>query len=86
MIESGHPDIVGDIWVGVMLPAKTPKEIVATLNREFTAVLGMPETRERLATVGFEPVASTPEAFAAQIESEMESWRKVILAARIKVQ
>jgi tripartite-type tricarboxylate transporter receptor subunit TctC len=40
--------------------------------------------RERLATLGYDPVASTPEEFAVRIKSEMETWGKVIKAANIK--
>jgi tripartite-type tricarboxylate transporter receptor subunit TctC len=82
--EAGYPDIVGDLWVGVLLPARTPKEIVTTLHREIAAILGKPDTVEKLAAVAFEPVASTPEAFASVIKTELESWRKVIQAAKVK--
>ena len=84
--ETGFPDIVGDIWVGVMVPAKTPGEIVTRLNKELASVIGEADTREKLAKVGFDPVASSPEAFAKQIAAELVSWRNVIQAAKIKVQ
>jgi len=84
--EAGYPDIVGDIWVGVMAPAKTPAAIVARLNKELVEVIGQADMRERLAKVGFDPVASTPEAFGKQIATELETWRNVIQAAKIKAQ
>lgn len=84
--EAGFPEIVGDIWVGVMAPAKTPTEIIGRLHREFTEIIGQADTRERLAKVGFDPVASTPEAFGRQIAAELDSWRKVIQDAKIKAQ
>lgn len=84
--EAGFPEIVGDIWVGVMAPAKTPPEIIGRLHREFTDIIGQADTRERLAKVGFDPVASTPEAFGRQIAAELDSWRKVIQDAKIKAQ
>ncbi len=84
--EAGFPDIVGDIWVGVMAPAKTPPAIIARLNKELVEVIGQQETREKLAKVGFDAVASTPDAFKKQIATELESWRKVIQAAKIKTQ
>lgn len=84
--EAGFPEIVGDIWVGVMAPAKTPTEIIGRLHREFTDIIGQADTRERLAKVGFDPVASTPEAFGRQIAAELDSWRKVIQDAKIKAQ
>ncbi len=84
--EAGFADIVGDIWVGVMAPAKTPADIVSKLHKEFTEVIAQADMRERLAKVGFDPVASTPEAFAKQIAAELESWRRVIQNAKIKTQ
>lgn len=84
--EAGFPEIVGDIWVGVMAPARTPPEIIGRLHREFTDIIGQADTRERLAKVGFDPVASTPEAFGRQIAAELDSWRKVIQDAKIKAQ
>ncbi len=84
--EAGYADIVGDIWVGVMAPAKTPAAIIVRLNKELVEVIGQADMRERLAKVGFDPVASTPEAFGKQIAAELETWRKVIQAAKIKAQ
>ncbi len=84
MTEAGHPDIAGDSWVGVLVPAGTPKEIITLLHREIAKIIAVPDMRERLATVGFEPVVSTPEEFARQMKVEMETWAKVIRAAKIK--
>ena len=69
MAEAGHPAVVGDSWVGVLVPTGTPKEIVALLNREIVQIIAQPETKERLATLGFEPVAGTPQQFAQDIKS-----------------
>jgi tripartite-type tricarboxylate transporter receptor subunit TctC len=84
MTEAGYPDIEGDSWVGVLVPAGTPKEIVALLYREIVAVIALPEINERLIAIGFEPVASTQQEFATRIASEIETWGKVIRAAGIK--
>ncbi len=84
MVEAGHPDIVGDLWVGVLVPTGTSKEITALLNRELKDILAQAETQERLTMVGFEAVASTPDAFAEQIKRELASWRAVIQDAKIK--
>jgi tripartite-type tricarboxylate transporter receptor subunit TctC len=86
MTEAGHPDIEGDSWVGVLVPAGTPKDIVALLYREIAGIIALPDMKERLATIGFEPVVSTPEAFGRQIKVEIETWGKVIRAANIKAQ
>jgi tripartite-type tricarboxylate transporter receptor subunit TctC len=86
MTEAGYPGIAGDSWVGVLVPAGTPKEIVTLLHREIAKIIALPDMRERLATLGFEPVVSTPEEFASQIRIEIETWGKVIRAANIKAQ
>jgi tripartite-type tricarboxylate transporter receptor subunit TctC len=86
MMEAGYPDIQGDSWVGVLVPAGTPKDIVALLNHEIVDSIARPDMRERLATLGFEPVGSTPEQFAKQIKLEIETWGKVIRAANIKME
>jgi len=86
MTEAGHGDIEGDSWVGVLVPAGTPKEIVALLYQEIAKIIAAPDMKERLGTIGFEPVVSTPEAFGQQIKAEIASWGKVIRAANIKAQ
>jgi len=84
LAESGHPGIEGDSWVGFVAPVGTPKDIVATLNREIVRILAQPDMKQRLATLGFEPVGGTPDEFAARIKSELATWSKVIRAAGIK--
>jgi tripartite-type tricarboxylate transporter receptor subunit TctC len=87
MAEAGYPDIEGEEWFAVVVPAGTPKQIIALLNREIVGIITLTDIREHLATLGFEPVAaSTPEDFAARIKAETEKWDKVIRAAKIKSQ
>jgi tripartite-type tricarboxylate transporter receptor subunit TctC len=86
MTEAGHPDIQGDSWVGMLVPAGTPKDIIALLHRETARIIALPDIKDRLATLGFEPVVSTPEEFGRQISAEIELWGKVIRAANIKAQ
>src|SRR5215467_3601326 len=82
--EAGYPDIQGDSWVGVLVPAGTPNEIIGVLHREMVSILALPDVKERLPGLGFEIVASTPGEFATRIKAEIESWGKVIRAANIK--
>jgi tripartite-type tricarboxylate transporter receptor subunit TctC len=56
------------------------------LHREIVRIIAMPEVRERLTALGFEPIGSTPEEFAYRIKWEIEKWAKVIRAADIKAQ
>jgi tripartite-type tricarboxylate transporter receptor subunit TctC len=84
--EAGYPEVAGDNWQAVIVPAGTPKEIIALLNRELVKVIALPEVRQRLAVLGFEPIASTPEEFTAQAKVEFGKWAKVIRASNIKAQ
>jgi len=86
MTESGHPNIEGDSWVGVLVPAKTPPEIIAILHREIVKIMALPDIKERLTTLGYDVVASTPEEFDTRIRAEIETWGKVIRAGNIKPQ
>jgi tripartite-type tricarboxylate transporter receptor subunit TctC len=84
MAEAGYPDIEGDTWVGVLAPAGTDAHIVTLLQREILGILNLPATRERLVELGYEPVGSTPDEFAAQITTEFGKWANVIRAAGIR--
>jgi tripartite-type tricarboxylate transporter receptor subunit TctC len=86
MAEAGYPDIEFDNWFGIFVPAGTPKEIIALLNREIVNSMTLPDVRARLVALGFDPVGSTPAEFRKQIEVELEKWTKVIRAANIKAQ
>ena len=84
--EAGYPGIAGDNWQGVVVPAGTPKDIIAFLHREIVKILALADVKERLAALGFEPVAGTPAEFARQARSEFDAWAKVIRASGIKAQ
>jgi tripartite-type tricarboxylate transporter receptor subunit TctC len=84
--EAGAPDQVSDIILGVLAPGRTPSEIVDRLHGAIVHVVGAADTRERLAALGFEPIASTPKQFADRIRQEIAQWRKVIRAAGISLQ
>ena len=81
--ESGYPDFDVDFWYGVLVPAETPREIIAKLNQDITQVLNSPEIRETLSSQGLEPVTGTPEQFAELIRTDLERWAKVIKTARV---
>jgi len=86
MAEAGYPEVEGESWFAVVVPAGAPKEIIALLQREIARAIALPEMKERLAALGYEPVASTPEACAAQFRTEIAKWGKVIGEAGIKAQ
>ena len=73
-------------WFGYAAPARTPKEVVAALNKEIVRILALPDVRERLIAQGAEPVGDTPEQFAQYIKSEAAKWGKVIKTLNLKIE
>lgn len=86
MPEAGYPEVECEAWMAVLAPAGTPKDVIALLNREINALVFLPEVKERLAVLGFEPAENTPENSATIIRAESEKWSRVIRVAGIKPQ
>jgi tripartite-type tricarboxylate transporter receptor subunit TctC len=84
--ESGGPEIAAEAWYGLLAPAGTPPAAIARLNAVFGAALRRPEVGARLAALGFEAVANSPEAFTRYMATEALKWRDVIQAAAIRVE
>ena len=80
------PGFAAQSWVGMLVPAGTPVEIVARLNAEVKKALADPEVRGRLDAQGFDVVGSTPEEFLAFARAESEKWAKVIRDYNIRVE
>jgi tripartite-type tricarboxylate transporter receptor subunit TctC len=72
-------------WQGVVVPAGTPAAVINRLNQEIVKGLALPETRERIASVGAREVGSTPDELAAHIKKEFATWARVVKAAGIRV-
>jgi tripartite-type tricarboxylate transporter receptor subunit TctC len=70
----------------LIAPAGTPRPIIERLNADLRAILSRPDTRQRIAAQGGDPVASTPEEFAADIARETAKWAPVIKALGLKVE
>jgi len=83
--EAGLKDQEADTMQAVLVPAGTPQPIVDFLHREIKEIVALPDINERFAVLGLEPVANTPEQFAAQIKIEIAKWGKVINDAHIKI-
>jgi tripartite-type tricarboxylate transporter receptor subunit TctC len=83
--ESGLAGFDVSNWLGVLAPAKTPKEIVARLNGEIRKAMADPEIRKQLTAVGIEPLYSTPEAFGETIRLELVKWGKVVKASGARI-
>jgi len=84
-VADSLPGFNGNTWLGLVAPAATPREILARLSSETQKALQNPEVRDRLLAQGVEPVGSTPEQFAAHIESEMKRYGDAIKASGAKV-
>ena len=84
--EAGVPGYEASTWFSVMAPAWTPAEAVSKLNAEVNAILQMPDVRERLDTLGAEPMGGTPTDVAALIRTDLAKWAEVVKAANIKIE
>jgi tripartite-type tricarboxylate transporter receptor subunit TctC len=76
--ESGYPGYEDYTWIAFFAPARTPRAIVLKLNQDIAAVLKLPDTNERLAALGFDPIPNTPEEFTTYVKVEVAKWAKVI--------
>ena len=76
--EAGVPGYEVSTWYGLMVPASTPREIIAQLHAAGVSALGHPEVKKRFATTDLEPTGSTPEQFGAFVRGEIAKWAKVI--------
>ena len=84
--EAGIAGHEGDTLTGIVVPAGTPPDIVDKLNGEIRKLVALPDVAEKLETLGFVPVASTPAEFGERIVSEAARWAKVINDAKIKIE
>src|SRR5262249_5134273 len=82
--EIGLPSLGNPPWFGVLAPAGTPKDVVDLLHRQIARVLSLPDVTERLTTLGFDRVASTPDEFASWLKSDSAHWAKVIRETNMK--
>jgi tripartite-type tricarboxylate transporter receptor subunit TctC len=73
-------------WFGIMAPSGTPADVLARLNREFVRVMGLPDVKEKLASLGSEAVGGPAQAFAAHLRAENEKWSRVIKQAGIRAE
>lgn len=84
--EAGYPKLDSPFWLGVVVPAGTPAEIVTKLNAAFRETLNDPTTRQRLAALGAEIKIGTPDEFKNMLASELALWTGVVKDANITVE
>jgi tripartite-type tricarboxylate transporter receptor subunit TctC len=86
LAEAGIPGHEVGFWLVVLAPAGTPKDTVDVLNRQIARILDLPDVKERLQTIGFDPASSTPDAAAAHMKAETDKWTAVVRDAEIKIE
>ena len=85
LAESGFAGLEGEAWIGLVAPARTPREIVLRLNHEIATILEINELRERLLTLSFTPLVATPEEFQALIRDGHARWAVIIRESGLKL-
>jgi len=81
LIEVGFPGMELSVWNGLMVPAKTPKEVVAKLNQEIVKAMGTAEMKARIKEQGFDVLTGTPEQFTALLKTEISRWATAVKAS-----
>jgi len=81
--QAALPGYDASLWMGLLAPAGTPTAIVRRINREVIKVLTLGDLRAAFIAQGIEPLASTPDALAQRIRSDVEKWRAIVSAAGI---
>ena len=84
--ELGFPEMEITLWAGVFAPAGTPAQIIKRLNTELVKIINSPEIREQWISGGAEAVPTTPEEFAAFIQSEQARWSRLIKQTGVKME
>jgi tripartite-type tricarboxylate transporter receptor subunit TctC len=83
--ESGYPGFEALAWNGIMVPAGTPKPVIAKLNAEINAILKQPDVVTKMNAAGFDLIGGTPEDLGNLIRRETDTWAPVIKKIGLKV-
>jgi tripartite-type tricarboxylate transporter receptor subunit TctC len=84
--EAGVPGYAFDPWFGLLTTGRTPRPVVTKLNAEVVRILGLPDVKEKLASLGAEATPTSAEQFDRHIHSEIVKFRKVVRDAHIQVE
>jgi len=76
--ESGYPNYEFNLWNGFLVPANTPRDVIAVIHRAVVNALNSPEVKKRFLELGTAPVGSQPEEFGALIRNEVESTAELV--------
>jgi tripartite-type tricarboxylate transporter receptor subunit TctC len=86
MAEAGFPEVDGATWTAVVVPAGTPKDIIAQLNSLIVAGLAQSDVKDKLAAMAYVPIGNSPAQCTAFFKEEMAKWSKVIKDAGLKAE
>jgi len=84
--QGGIKGYDGSSWQGVVMPANTPRDMVAKANAELVKMLKSPDMREKILLQGGIAIGNSPDEFAAYMKSEIDKWAKVAKAANVRVE
>ena len=84
--EAGYPNVELQNYYALLLPAKTPREIVAKLHDAVVKSVNTPGVREKLVGLGADPLTMTPDEFTRFLRADIEMWGRVVKAAGVKVE
>ena len=84
--ESGVPGYALTNWFGLVVPAATPRELIARLHGDVARVLGHSEIRDKLQSMGADAIGSRPDEFGAFMRAETAKWAKVVKEANIRAE
>ena len=73
-----YPGYEVNSWYGILAPARTPKDIIERLHREFVAVLQLPDIQQLLKTNGLDAEGTTPEQFGTKIKEDLPRWAAIV--------
>jgi tripartite-type tricarboxylate transporter receptor subunit TctC len=83
--ESGFPGFFADAWNGLFAPKGTPQPIVERLHAEVARILQMPAVQEKFASVGLQPIGSSPAEYQKFVQGEIEKWEQFVRVSGAKV-
>jgi tripartite-type tricarboxylate transporter receptor subunit TctC len=83
--EAGLPGYQAEAWYGMLVPAGTPKEVIARLHADSVKSLQFADVKSRFQAAGLVPVGGTPEELGTYMRSEVEKWGKVVQALELRV-
>ena len=83
--ELGYPDVLAEAYGAIVVPARTPADVIARLQAALSSVVNSPEVRQKLIEIGYEPVGGTPAQLTAMLNNDIPRWHKLIKELNISL-